>query len=106
MSARILDEPVKKRCIVCGNLFECHTTTTVKAKLYCSDACRNVANAERQKELQAEKAYQEKIKAEDEAERKKKASRKKLGMTLEEINAAARAEGISYGQWMAKHANY
>ncbi len=54
----------------------------MKKKKYCSVLCRQKANG-RKKDVPREK--------------------KKLPMTLEQIAVAAIAEGLSYGQYVAKH---
>ncbi len=75
----------KKKCPVCGNLFEGRST-----KIYCCSECK--CKAQTQKKLQE-------CKKPKTVQRKKKHS----SLSLEQINKRARAEGLTYGQYVAKY---
>jgi hypothetical protein len=71
---------VEKICVCenCGKEF-----TTMRRKSYCSNECRFEANGQKRK-----KANQMKFKPK---------------YTLAQVNALARAEGLTYGQYMARY---
>lgn len=73
----------EKRCTICGKKFLGRPN-----RMYCSPACRAKSQS---------KAYKE----EQESKVKKKSETRIL--SIEEINRRARAEGLSYGQYMAKY---
>ena len=79
-NARMYNKDKVCICEVCEKEF-----TTLRRKSYCSNACRMVANG---RGLKEKKAAQKKTKPK---------------MTLAQVNALARAEGLTYGQYMARH---
>lgn len=87
------EKPAYKVCEICGKGFE------GKAQRYCSPECRYQAQLERQR---AYKVNFKKPQAEVKEEHKKKRGRKKK-LSLAEINELARAEGLNYGQYVAKY---
>ena len=64
-------------CLWCGKEFE-----TDRRRKYCCDKCRQKANN---------------------SLKRKPAPRKKVNLTLAKINELARAEGLNYGQYVAKY---
>lgn len=76
-----------KNCIVCGTQFE----TDVHSKKTCSAECarlrRNMTMSRRERELR-------------EIKKKEKAIRKE---TLSDVNAKAKAIGLSYGEYVARY---
>lgn len=75
----------EKTCPICGNFF-----TGRPNKIYCSAKCRIKSDNKRlSKERKKPKV--------NECKGKIKA------LSLEEINRRARAEGLTYGQYMAKY---
>lgn len=70
----------KEKVIVCENCGK--EFTTFRRKTYCSDECRLMSYGRVKKQ------------------RKKEPPKPKL--TLAQVNAMARAEGLSYGQYMTK----
>lgn len=74
---KYIEKITEQTCAFCGKTF-----SHMKKKKYCSVLCRQKANG-RKKDVPREK--------------------KKLPMTLEQIAVASRAEGLSYGQYVAKH---
>ena len=75
-------------CVVCGEKLK------FKQQKYCSDICRNKAATLRQMEkgLVEEKEVPKVVK-----------KRKKPKYTLDQVQALARQEGLSYGQYVAKY---
>ena len=84
-----------KNCLVCGKELSGRQTK------YCSDECRYKAQIERQRSLN----YQEykKPKADVVEAPKKKRGRPKKKLSIADINKLARAEGLNYGQYVAKY---
>lgn len=80
-----------KYCAICGREVE------DTKRLYCSPDCSYEAMLRRQS---AYKSIYKKPKAE---EPKKKRGRPKKMTSLAEINELARAEGLNYGQYVAKY---
>lgn len=78
------------RCLECGKLI------VGRSRQYCCEECRYKAQLKRQ---QAERDKCKKPKAEE----KPKDRPRKHNLTLGEINARARAEGLNYGQYVAKY---
>jgi hypothetical protein len=83
-----------KYCAICGREVE------DTKRLYCSPDCSYEAMLRRQS---AYKSIYKKPKAEVKEEPKKKRGRKKKKLSLAEINELARAEGLNYGQYVAKY---
>lgn len=86
----------KKYCVVCGK------ELTGRRVSYCSDECRyqNQLTIQRERNKEEYKSYK------TEEKPKKKRGRPKKGQKLQDINALARAEGLTYGQYCAKHMLY
>lgn len=78
----------QKICDVCGKPFE----TGRQSRLYCSDRCRY----EKQLENYKEYGKQYRIRVKEEKPKPKKC----IDESLAEVNARARAAGMSYGQYM------
>ena len=114
---------MEKICPVCGKVFE----TIYKAKVYCSGECAQ-ENALRKKRANWNKPHSavcpvcgvefiwtgkrrrycsktcyRKANRERVGRSRAKVKRQKKLTTLDEAAAAARREGLSYGQWMQKH---
>lgn len=83
-----------KYCLECGKKLE------GGQRKYCCEECRYKAQLKRQ---QAERDQCKKPKAEENPEAKKRGRPRKHGLTLAEINARAREEGLNYGQYVAKY---
>ena len=83
-----------KYCVVCG------TELKGRQKQYCSSECRMKFVIQHQMEINKEQY--KKPKAEVKVEPKKR-GRPKKKITLEEINERARAENLTYGQYVAKY---
>ena len=75
-------------CVVCGKKLE------GQQRQYCGEECRKKAKAQvqRAKNKEIYKAFKPKSKA-----------RHKPKMSIAEINEKARAEGLNYGQYVAKY---
>ena len=85
----------KKYCKICGKELE-------KPKRdYCSPECVKQARDERRA-----KEREECKKPKAEVKEPKKRDRPKKKLTLAQINELARAEGLNYGQYCAKHKLY
>ena len=84
-----------KLCVICGK------EVTGKKRLYCSPDCSYEAMLRRQSTYK----YQwQKPQAEVKEEPiKKKRGRPKKKLSLADINEMARAEGLNYGQYVAKY---
>ena len=80
----------EKKCPICGSIFVGRPN-----KIYCSAKCCKKASKEYERKRGEERKKPE-------AEKKKHKS-KLESLNLEEINKKARAEGLSYGQYMAKY---
>lgn len=79
-----------RTCVMCGNIFVGRPN-----KKYCSAECRNKGAAEYNR-----KRSEERQKPKVESKKRKS----KLGsLSIEQINRRARAEGLTYGQYMAKY---
>ena len=76
-----------KTCPICGSFF-----TGRPNKMYCSAECRIKASGKKQNE--ARKKPKQKV---NECKEKIKS------LSIEEVNRRARAEGLTYGQYMAKY---
>ena len=79
-----------KKCRHCKKEFE----TALPHKAFCCDRCRLEAVSERRK-LEHKKKKPE--------EKKPEKTQVKGYMTLEEVAKAARAEHLTYGQYVTKH---
>ena len=82
-------------CLVCGKELE------GRKRRYCSDECYHKAQLKRQRFLN-EVEYK-KSKAEVKEAPKKKRGRPKKKLSIADINKLARAEGLNYGQYVAKY---
>ena len=83
-------------CVICGK------ELTGRQRSYCSEEC-----LKRSKVLFAMEAHKEEYKKpEAEVKPKKKRGKLKKGQRLQDINALARAEGLTYGQYCAKYMLY
>lgn len=84
-------------CVICGKELPPRRVS------YCSDECRRKGQiswlANRHKEEYKKPEAETKPK-------KKKRTKLKKGERLQDINALARAEGLTYGQYCAKHGLY
>lgn len=83
----------KKVCIICGKQFD------GRNRKYCSAECQNEGKNARNSKYAYEYAYRYK---KPEAE-KKPQKKKKPSLSLAKINELARAEGLNYGQYVAKY---
>lgn len=83
-------------CIVCGK------ELPPRRRSYCSDECRHKGIIAWQ--MEQHKEEYKKPKAEEKPKRKR--GRPKKMPSLSDINALARAEGLTYGQYCAKHMLY
>lgn len=84
-----------KVCAVCGKKITGHQTK------YCSPECRYKGQLERQRGR-----YEQEYKStttEAVEKQKKKRGRPKKKLSLADINNLARAEGLNYGQYVAKY---
>ncbi len=88
----------KNKCEICGN------ELTGRQRAYCSDECRRKAKS-KYDQYRHNEEYK-KPKAEVKEEPKRKRGRPKKKPTFADINAKARAEGLSYGQYCVKHRLY
>jgi ribosomal protein L20 len=84
------------KCKWCGSEYQ----TERKNTRYCSDECRKASEKKAKKET--ERRYQE---------RKLEKARKRLKLdadrlSISDVNALARAEGLTYGKYLAKHGMY
>lgn len=78
---------ILKKCAYCGKDFQ----TSYARKVYCSSDCAIAAEKERRKE----RNYKPKP--------KKKEQPKKQTLSLKDVDKLASEEGLTYGQWVAKH---
>lgn len=85
----------EKFCTICGKKL------TGTQRTYCSDECREIGTRA-YREMQREKAKKPKA----EVKPKRKRGRPKKIPSVADINAKARAEGLTYGQYCAKHMLY
>ena len=86
-----------KVCVICGKEL---TGTQTK---YCSEECRYKAQLDRQRE-RYEQEYKSTMTEATETQKKlKKRGRPKKKLSLADINNLARAEGLNYGQYVAKY---
>ena len=76
----------KKTCVECEGRFE----ATFSAAKYCCPECKYRGNLKRQEEYRQRKAEE-------------KVQKSIKGMTIADINAAARKVGMNYGQYVALH---
>ncbi len=77
-----------RKCVICGNIFVGRPN-----KKYCCSECRRKAQTEKKaKECKKPKEIET-----------KKPKRKLGSLSLEQINKRARAEGLTYGQYVAKY---
>ena len=79
-----------RTCEMCGNKFVGRPN-----KKYCSEECRKKGAAEYNRKRSEER---QKPKVEN-----KKPKSKLRALTIEQINRRARAEGLTYGQYVAKY---
>ena len=84
---RYKDKP-PKYCAVCGKEFK------GRSYYYCSDECRQKVIEQRQKNRNRNEHKKVEVKPK---------KRKKLKYTIEQVQKLARAEGLSYGQFVAKY---
>ena len=81
------------KCCICGKEFE----KSVANSKYCSDECRKVGLSNNVKNFHERKMQQE-------LEQRKKRKRQKNNRDkITEIAIAARKEGLTYGQYVAKY---
>jgi len=78
-----------RKCVVCGKTY---IAIRYNSK-YCSDSCYDTGLREKERIRDREKRKKE------EAERQKKADNRK---SISDYTAAARAAGLSYGQYVAQ----
>lgn len=83
-----------KRCVICDTLF----VATRSSQVCCSAPCRY--QRQRQLSLAAQKERKKLQKIIDEPVKRKNANKSKK--SIEELNAEARASGMSYGQLQAE----
>ena len=83
-----------RKCAICGNEFIAKRANTI----YCSGPCRIEANRRRNKAN-----WQKHIEEKNLSREIKRRGKPKAPMTLAEIEAAARAEGIHYGEYVEKY---
>lgn len=88
----------EKFCVICGKKL------SGRQRAYCSDECRQKGKIAYQTKRNNEEY--KKPKAEVEEKPKRKRGRPKKKPTIADINAKARAEGLNYGQYCAKHGLY
>ena len=74
-----------KTCPECNTQF----TSNSSGRKYCSDACWQKVKQRKEAEYRRRKKEEE--------------NRKPTGMSLAEIDAAAREEGLSYGKYVREH---
>lgn len=84
----------ERECVECGKRF----LSNRSHGKYCCEECR--AAGKRKKGREAFHKYYERQKAAGQSEKEKNRMR---SLNLAEINALARKEGLSYGQYMARH---
>ncbi len=84
-------------CLICGK------ELPPRRRSYCSDECRRKGIMAWQMEQHKEEYKKPKA---DVVEKPKKRGRPKKGQRIQDINALARAEGLTYGQYCAKHMLY
>lgn len=91
---------VKKEthCVICGK------ELTGRQRAYCSPGCSYQSKINYLKDRN--KDEYKKPKAEVKEEPKRKRGRPKKVPTINDINALAKAEGLTYGQYCAKHGLY
>lgn len=85
-------------CLICGK------ELPARRRSYCSDECRRkgiIAFS-----MEKHKEEYKKPKAEVVEKPRRKRGRPKKGQRLQDINALARAEGLTYGQYCAKYGIY
>ena len=80
-----MDRIYHKICPECNTQFTSNST----GRKYCCDACKQKGKRRVGAEYRQRKKEEEKIKP--------------IGMTLAEIGAAAKAEGLSYGKYVREH---
>ncbi len=83
----------KTNCVICGK------PLVGRQRSYCSDECKSVAKTKSQ---QAENKVEYK---KPKAEPKPKVKKQKT-LTISQVNELARAEGLNYGQYVAKYGLY
>lgn len=83
---------INKECQICGN------ELTGKQRSYCSQKCANKA-----KRIQLYEYHKDQYKKPKAEATPKKSGRRKKTDPIAEINAKARAEGLSYGQYVGKY---
>lgn len=88
------------KCGWCGKEYDSGRKNTK----YCCDECRKAAAVKGKKER--EKKYRKR--RVEEAKKKLNRNRKPNaeGLSLSEVNALAREEGLTYGKYLAKHGLY
>lgn len=86
----------EQHCVVCGEVL------SGRRRSYCSDECRYKGKIAFQREKNKEEY--KKPKAEERPKRKRGRPKKKP--SLADINARARTEGLTYGQYCAKYGLY
>ena len=84
----------KRPCKICGKIFQPSTARN----LYCGKACKK--QAQKNQRLEYVKEVNEERKKPEVME---KPARTKPTFTLSEIVAAAKKEGISYGEYVTKY---
>lgn len=81
----------ERKCVICENILVGRPN-----KKYCCAECREKARFKKK----AEECKKPKVKSEKNAVRRKN----RLGsLSIEQINKRARAEGLTYGQYVAKY---
>ena len=88
----------KKFCLICGK------ELSGRQRAYCSPECTYQSKINYWKDRN--KDEYKKPKAEVKEEPKRKRGRPKKVPTINDINALAKAEGLTYGQYCAKHGLY
>ena len=83
------------RCTVCGGRFETNFFGRRNAK-YCP-VCRKEVNKQREKEAYQKRKKEKKLNNSEKSEN--------TPLTLSEINALAKENGMTYGQFVAKFPN-
>lgn len=88
-------QKANKVCAMCGKKLEKHQSK------FCSPECRYKGQLERQRN-RYEQEYKSTMTVTEEKQKKKR-GRPKKKLSLADINNLARAEGLNYGQYVAKY---